>query len=39
MRSFIRIINGSSLSIPNDKIRMISGHVGVNRQMNSTICS
>src|SRR4029453_818450 len=37
IRSFIRIINESSLSIPSDKMRTTSGHVGVNRQMNSTI--
>src|SRR5206468_5393077 len=39
MRNLIRIVSGSSLSIPNDKIRVTSGHVGVNRQISSTICN
>jgi hypothetical protein len=33
------VVSGKSFSIPNDKIRMTSGHVGVNLQMRSTIWS
>src|SRR5438093_13377569 len=39
MRNVIRIVSGSSLSIPNDKIRVTTGHVAVSRQISSTICS
>src|SRR5438477_12706965 len=35
----MRVISGSSLSIPMERMRMTSGHVGVNLQIRSTICS
>lgn len=38
-RSFARVSSGSSFSIPNERMRITSGHVGVNRQISSTICS
>src|SRR5438132_7130386 len=39
MRSLIRAVSGKGLSMPRERMRITSGHVGVNRQMSSTICS
>jgi hypothetical protein len=38
-RSFARVSSGSSFSIPNERMRITSGHFGVNRQISSTICN
>src|ERR1041385_6119377 len=39
MRSLQRVRSGSSLSMPNERMRATSGQVGVNLQMSRTICS
>src|SRR5437773_6405456 len=39
MRNFMRVVRGSSLSIPSERMRTTSGHLGVNLHMSSTICS
>src|SRR5437867_6908481 len=39
MRSLIRVESGRGLSMPRERMRITSGHVGVNRQISSTICS
>jgi hypothetical protein len=35
----IRVSSGRSLSIPSERMRVTSGHYGVNLQIRSTICS
>src|SRR6266571_4874526 len=39
MRSLIRVSSDNFLSMPKERMRVTSGHVGVNLQMRSTICS
>ena len=39
MRSFMRVRSDNLLSIPNERMRITSGQVGVNLQMSKTVCS